>query len=53
MLYQEFSKSKKVEYENHHNKNCSICFDVINEAVVLQCGHEYHLNCLEQLVIFS
>lgn len=52
-LYQEFKKSKKITYHQHESQTCNICFDSITEAVVLQCGHDFHKACLEQLVKFS
>ena len=33
--------------------NCSICFDVFKEKVILNCNHEYCKKCIDEWIAFD
>lgn len=49
-----FNYIKNKNYNNINNE-CPICFDNINnsDSIVLECNHQFHNNCLKNLIIHN
>ena len=51
-LTTQFVKSEKVTFDlnKQSSQTCSICLEQIERAVMLKCGHYFHVECFESLI---